>query len=79
MATPRPTPIRPRTTRTTDNPDELLTLDEALALLKDVSRSTFFRWKATGKAPKTIKYPNGMIRIRRTDLDEWLNNHQEAA
>lgn len=76
MATPRPIPLRPR--RTPD-PSELLTLDEVLAELKDVSRSTFFRWKALGKAPKTIKYPNGSLRIRRADLDEWLHDHQEAA
>lgn len=56
----------------------LLTLTEVLDEL-DVKRSTFFRWKATGRAPKTIKYPNGSLRIRRRDLDNWLNDHEEAA
>ncbi|WP_320069019.1 helix-turn-helix domain-containing protein [Micromonospora sp. RTGN7] len=57
---------------------QLLTLAEVLAEL-DVPKSTFFRWKATGKAPRTIKYPNGSLRIRRRDLDAWLNDHEEAA
>ena len=36
---------------------DLLTLAEVLSEL-DVPKSTFFRWKAIGKAPRTIKYPN---------------------
>ena len=59
-------------------PNDLLTLPEVLAEL-DVQKSTFFRWKAIGKAPKTIKYPNGSLRIRRRDLDAWLNAHEEGA
>lgn len=55
----------------------LLTLAEVLAEL-NVPKSTFFRWKATGKAPRTIKYPNGSLRIRRGDLDAWLDAHQEV-
>lgn len=55
---------------------QLLTLAEVLAEL-DVPKSTFFRWKATGKAPRTIKYPNGSLRVRRRDLDAWLAAHEE--
>ncbi len=43
---------------------DLLTLAEVLTEL-GVPKSTFFRWKATGKAPRTIKYPNGSLRVRR--------------
>ncbi len=57
---------------------KLLTLAEVLAEL-EVPKSTFFRWKATGKAPKTIKYPNGSLRIRRSDLDAWIADHEESA
>lgn len=54
----------------------LLPLAQVLAELH-VPKSTFFRWKALGKAPKTIKYPNGSLMIRRTDLDAWIANHEE--
>jgi predicted DNA-binding transcriptional regulator AlpA len=70
--TSAPTQLRPPAHRR-----DLLTLTDVLAEL-DVPKSTFFRWKATGKAPRTIKYPNGSLRIRRRDLDEWLNAHEEA-
>ena len=70
--TTKPTPLRPSTGRT-----DLLTLADVLAEL-DVPKSTFFRWKAIGKAPRTIKYPNGSLRIRRRDLDIWLTAHEEA-
>jgi predicted DNA-binding transcriptional regulator AlpA len=58
--------------------DELLTLAEVLEEL-DVPKSTFFRWRAIGKAPKAIKYPNGSLHVRRRDLDAWLEAHEEAA
>ena len=67
-----PAAIRPRPGRV-----DLLTLAEVLAEL-DVPKSTFFRWKAIGKAPRTIKYPNGTLRVRRRDLDAWLTAHEEA-
>lgn len=56
---------------------ELLTLAEVLAELA-VPKSTFFRWKAIGKAPRTIKYPNGSLRVRRGDLDAWIAAHEEV-
>jgi len=56
---------------------ELLTLADVLLEL-EVPRSTFFRWKAIGKAPRTIKYPNGSLRVRRADLDAWLAAHEEV-
>jgi predicted DNA-binding transcriptional regulator AlpA len=66
------TPLKPPTGR-----NDLLTLAAVLAEL-DVPKSTFFRWKAIGKAPRTIKYPNGSLRIRRKDLDAWLDAHEET-
>jgi predicted DNA-binding transcriptional regulator AlpA len=57
---------------------QLLTLADVLAEL-DVPKSTFFRWKSIGKAPRTIKYPNGSLRVRRHDLDAWLSAHEEEA
>jgi predicted DNA-binding transcriptional regulator AlpA len=51
--------------------DELLTLDEVLALLR-VPRSTWLKWRQTGQAPTAIKLPNGQLRIRRSVLSGWL-------
>lgn len=45
----------------------------------DVARSTFYEWRAKGRAPRCIKLPNGEIRIRRTDLETWLDTCEEAA
>jgi excisionase family DNA binding protein len=42
-----------------------------------VSRSTFYDWRAARKAPHCIKLPNGAIRIRRTDLERWLESREE--
>jgi excisionase family DNA binding protein len=42
-----------------------------------VARSTFYDWRAAKKAPRCIKLPNGGIRIRRVDLDRWLEEHEE--
>lgn len=56
---------------------DYLTLAEVLAEL-NVPRSTFFRWKATGQAPTTIKLPNGSLRIRRRDLELWLAEREET-
>ena len=42
-----------------------------------ISRSTFYDWRAARKAPRCIKLPNGGIRIRRADLDTWLQSHED--
>jgi excisionase family DNA binding protein len=44
-----------------------------------VSRSTFYEWRAKGKAPRCIKLPNGEIRVRRDELDRWLASCEEVA
>jgi excisionase family DNA binding protein len=44
-----------------------------------VSRSTFYDWRAKGKAPRCIKLPNGEIRVRRDELDRWLASCEEVA
>jgi predicted DNA-binding transcriptional regulator AlpA len=38
-----------------------------------ISRSTFYDWRAKRKAPPCFKLPNGDLRIRRTDYEQWLN------
>ena len=64
--------------------DELLTIAEVCAELRDddgrpLSRATFYRWRATGKAPKCLKLPNGQIRVRQSALDRFLDLCAEAA
>lgn len=44
-----------------------------------VARSTFYDWRAAKKAPRCIKLPNGEIRIRRADLERWLEDLEDDA
>ncbi|WP_436842590.1 helix-turn-helix transcriptional regulator [Streptomyces niveus] len=44
----------------------------------DMSRAAFYRMRARGQAPKCIRLPNGQLRFRRSDLEAWLNAHEEA-
>ena len=57
---------------------EQLTIAEVVAELK-ISRSTFYYWRTLGKAPVCFKLPNGEIRVRRTELDRWLDSLEEMA
>jgi hypothetical protein len=64
--------------------DEFLTIAEVCAVLrgadgKPLSRATFYRWRALGKAPECLKLPNGQIRIRRTALERFLDKCAAAA
>ena len=43
-----------------------------------ISKSTFYDWRAARKAPACIKLPNGGIRIRRIDLERWLESRRDA-
>jgi len=45
----------------------------------DVARSTFYDWRAKGRAPRCFKLPNGDLRIRRSDFETWLASLEEAA
>lgn len=57
-------------------PDELLTIAEVIAELR-VPRSTFYRWRQQGIAPRVVKLPSGAVRIRRTALNEWLRGLED--
>jgi predicted DNA-binding transcriptional regulator AlpA len=82
MAAPgtRPSRVKPQP-RPRERGVELLTVDQVLTELgedgKPLARSTFFRWKALGRAPRTIKLPNGSLRVRRGDLEAWIDAHEE--
>ena len=43
-----------------------------------VSRSTFYDWRSKKRGPRCIRLPNGELRIRRTDLEAWLDSCTEA-
>ncbi len=45
----------------------------------DISRSTFYDWRAKRKAPPCFKLPNGDLRIRRTDYENWIASLEEEA
>ncbi|MDQ3401818.1 MAG: helix-turn-helix domain-containing protein [Actinomycetota bacterium] len=55
-----------------------LTVDEVCKDL-GISRSTFYEWRAKGKAPRILRLPNGKLRIRQADYDTWLNALEVAA
>jgi predicted DNA-binding transcriptional regulator AlpA len=44
-----------------------------------MSRAAFYRMRARGLGPKAIKLPNGHLRFRRSDLDDWLRTCEETA
>ncbi|WP_411142609.1 helix-turn-helix transcriptional regulator [Streptomyces sp. x-80] len=56
----------------------MLTVPELCEEL-DITRSTFYDWRQKQRAPRCIKLPNGGIRVRRVDLEIWLNEHEDAA
>ncbi|MGW1166917.1 helix-turn-helix transcriptional regulator [Streptomyces sp. NPDC002550] len=56
----------------------MLTLAEVCEELA-ISRSTFYDWRAKRRAPRCIKLPSGDLRIRRSDLDHWLDDCEDAA
>jgi excisionase family DNA binding protein len=48
-----------------------MTVSELCAEL-GVARSTFYDWRAKGRAPQCVKLPNGDLRIRRDEYERWL-------
>ncbi|MFI8911755.1 helix-turn-helix transcriptional regulator [Streptomyces sp. NPDC053513] len=57
---------------------EMLTVPEICEEL-GISSSTFYDWRLKRRAPRCIKLPNGALRVRRVDLELWLNEHEDAA
>lgn len=45
----------------------------------NIHRSTFYDWRAKRRAPRCLKLPNGELRIRRSDFENWLDSCEEQA
>ncbi|MEV6533019.1 helix-turn-helix domain-containing protein [Streptomyces sp. NPDC051639] len=58
--------------------DEMLSIDQVIAEI-GVPRATFYRWRQLRKGPKAIRLPNGSVRIRRSELERWIETLEEAA
>lgn len=58
-------------------PVDKLTLAQLCEELQ-IARSTFYDWRAKGRAPRCIKLPNGDLRVRRADLERWLAALEDA-
>jgi len=56
----------------------LLTIAEVIAEIR-VPRATFYRWRQLRKGPRSIKLPNGDVRIRRSELERWLASLEDDA
>lgn len=56
--------------------DDLLTISEVTAWLR-ISRTTFYRWRLTGAGLAVVRLPGGGVRIRRSDLHQWLRSRLE--
>jgi predicted DNA-binding transcriptional regulator AlpA len=56
---------------------DMLKLPEVLRAVQ-MSRTAFYRMRARGQAPRLHKLPNGHLRVRRSDLDAWLEQLPEA-
>jgi excisionase family DNA binding protein len=65
----------PRKTPPVSTPGHLTVMDLCAEL--GIARSTFYDWRVAKKAPRCIKLPNGAIRIRRADLDKWLESLED--
>ena len=64
--------------KTQDAGREMLTIPQVIAEL-GVARATFYRWRQLRIGPRSIKLPNGQVRVRRDALDEWLRSLDEGA
>ncbi|WP_437012353.1 helix-turn-helix transcriptional regulator [Streptomyces sp. enrichment culture] len=51
-----------------------LTVDDVCDEL-GIARSTFYDWRQKGRGPRCIRLPNGSLRIRRSDFENWLRRH----
>lgn len=61
---------------TTVRTGQKLTVDEVCAELQ-IARSTFYDWRQKSRGPRCIRLPNGALRIRRSDFENWLTDCED--
>ncbi|WWR53677.1 helix-turn-helix domain-containing protein [Streptomyces sp. SCSIO 30461] len=59
-------------------PGAKLTVDDVCNEL-GIARSTFYDWRQKGRGPRCIRLPNGSLRIRRGDLENWLMECEDVS
>jgi len=77
VGAPDPTRHRAKGSTVSDRNPKLTVADVCAEL--NVAKSTFYDWRAKGTAPRCIRLPNGDLRIRRSELDRWMDDREEAA
>jgi predicted DNA-binding transcriptional regulator AlpA len=55
---------------------EWLTVGQVCAELK-ISPRTFYRWRTLGTGPRSKRMAKGGLRVRRSWLDEWLDEPEQ--
>lgn len=55
----------------------LMTVSEVCEEL-GIARSTWEKWRARRVAPPAIVLPNGSLRVRRNELEDWLQDREVA-
>lgn len=66
-----------RTARRRQPTDELLPLTDVLGEI-GITRATWYRWRNRGYGPQVVRLPNGHLRVRRSVLDNFLNELEAA-
>ncbi len=56
---------------------EMMTIDEVMGHLK-LSRATVLRWINSGELP-VVKFGNKVFRVRRDDLESWIESKRMSA
>ncbi len=56
----------------------LLTIEDVLHELQ-ISRSTLDAWRRSRRFPAFRRLPNGQLRLKRIELDKWLDDRKKAA
>jgi predicted DNA-binding transcriptional regulator AlpA len=76
-------PDEPRSDRPSTNGRRLRPVSDRHLTIADVceelgiARSTFCDWRAKRKGPRCFRLPNGDLRIRRSDYEDWISSLED--